>query len=141
MKNEKENKGAERRKYTRFREEHLLQCHCATPDDIGIVEATMIDFSEAGALFNSKVRYNVGDLLRLTMTIEGLKDFLPEGYKTEGLSKPETVDVLVAVERVQTLTPGSSYDIGVSFVGLDKADRIGLGRYIERRSKNKKGKE
>ncbi|MCA9408222.1 MAG: PilZ domain-containing protein [Candidatus Omnitrophica bacterium] len=133
-----DNAGKERREYPRIQEKHIIQCHRYNEESRN-AEGVTKDISEGGALFQSSVKYEPGDLLKITVTFEGLKDFLPQFIK---LDEPTHLkDIVVILARVRWVKPvhsGSAYEIGISFDGIDDGDKLGISRYVKDKLKHPK---
>lgn len=94
-------------------------------------EGKVKDYSQGGALFEAKVKYNVGDVLKLAISIRGWERYKNEFYKDDTVSCREPVIVLARVVRVQTVASGSVHDIAVEFIGLDEGDSWTLLKHIK----------
>ncbi len=144
---------SERRRYVRLEQQHMLRHEKYVfgmtgsgqrlPE--GREEGTIKNYSLGGALFESKVKYNVGDTLKLAISIRGWERYKNEFYKDDKTSRREPVVVLARVVRVQTVIPplghmspegeepmaDSVHDIAVEFVGIDEGDRWTLLKHIK----------
>lgn len=137
----------ERRRYVRLEQQHMLRHEkyvfgAGSPRE---EEGTIKNYSLGGALFEAKVKYNVGDTLKLAISIRGWERYKNEFYKDDKTSRREPVIILARVVRVRTvippfshrspggeeLMPGSVHDIAVEFVGLDEGDRWTLLKHIK----------
>ena len=94
-------------------------------------EGMVKNYSQRGALFEAKVKYNVGDVLKLAISIRGWERYKNEFYKDDKTSRGEPVIVLARVVRVQTIAPDSVHDIAVEFIGLDEGDHWSLMKHIK----------
>jgi len=94
-------------------------------------EGRIKNYSLGGALFEAKVKYNVGDILKLAISIRGWERYKNEFYKDDKTSRREPVIVLARVVRVQTTGDENVHDIAVEFVGLDEGDRWTLLKHIK----------
>ncbi len=93
-------------------------------------EGTIKNYSLGGALFESKVKYNVGDIVKLGISIRGWERYKNEFYRKDKTFRSEPVIVLARVVRIQTMA-GQVYDIAVEFVGIDEGDRWTLMKQIK----------
>lgn len=125
----------ERRRYVRLEQRHLLRhekyVFGVTGSGELLEEGTIRNYSLGGALFEAKVRYDVGDILKLAISIRGWERYKNEFYKDDKTSRREPVIILARVVRVQTVIPGIVHDIAVEFVGLDEGDRWTLLKHIK----------
>ena len=125
----------ERRRYLRLDQSHLLRHEKYVLDmtsELEMRQEGMIkNYSQGGALFEAKVKYNVGDVLKLAISIRGWERYKNEFYKDDKTSRREPVIVLARVVRVQTIAPDSVHDIAVEFIGLDEGDRWSLMKHIK----------
>ena len=160
---------SERRRYVRLEQQHMLRHEkyvFEMTDEREIFEEGMVkNYSLGGVLFESKVKYNVGDTLKLAITIRGWERYKNEFYKDDEASSPrgasgraEPVIVLGRAVRVQVVIPPLSqrlpprshrspegeeplveqvYDIAVEFIGLDEGDRWTLMKQIKAQLKEK----
>lgn len=126
---------SERRRYVRLEQQHILRHEkyvFGTTGNGEMLEEGMIkNYSLGGALFEAKVKYNVGDTLRLAIAIRGWERYKNEFYKDDKTSRREPVIVLARVVRVQTVISDSVHDIAVEFVGIDEGDRWTLLKHIK----------
>lgn len=95
------------------------------------VEGVLKNYSPGGVLFESKIPYRIGDLLKLDMAIPGWERFKNEFYKEDKLSRSEPIVVLALVVRVECILPDQLYENGVCFVGIDEGDRWALIKQIK----------
>ena len=93
-------------------------------------EGMIKNYSQRGALFEAKVKYNVGDVLKLAISIRGWERYKNEFYKDDKTSRGEPVIVLARVVRAQTVAEGV-HDIAVEFIGLDEGDHWSLMKHIK----------
>lgn len=93
------------------------------------------DFSAGGVLFESKVPYVIGDIVRMEIEIPGWEKYKTEFYKSDHPSKSDPVVVLAKVVRVEILS-ANHFDIGVSFVGIDDGHQMALVKYIQQHNKS-----
>lgn len=139
----------ERRRYVRLEQQHMLRhekyVFGATGSGEMPEEGMVKNYSLGGALFEAKVKYNVGDTLKLAISIRGWERYKNEFYKDDKASRREPVIVLARVVRVQTVIPPrgqrlpagrepmaeSVHDIAVEFIGLDEGDRWTLLKHIK----------
>lgn len=140
---------SERRRYVRLEQRHLLRHEkyvfgmtgsgemlpIGSPrtgtSGLREEEGTIKNYSLGGALFEAKVKYNVGDTLKLAISIRGWERYKNEFYKDDKTSRREPVIVLARVVRVQATAEEGIHDIAVEFVGLDEGDRWTLLKHIK----------
>ena len=124
----------ERRRYLRLDQSHLLRHEKYVLDmtsELEMRQEGMIkNYSQGGALFEAKVKYNVGDVLKLAISIRGWERYKNEFYKDDKTSRGEPVIVLARVVRAQTVAEGV-HDIAVEFIGLDEGDHWSLMKHIK----------
>ena len=124
----------ERRRYLRLDQSHLLRHEKYVLDmtsELEMRQEGMIkNYSQGGALFEKKVKYNVGDVLKLAISIRGWERYKNEFYKDDKTSRGEPVIVLARVVRAQTVAEGV-HDIAVEFIGLDEGDHWSLMKHIK----------
>jgi len=94
-------------------------------------EGMIKNYSLGGALFESKVKYNTGEVLRLAISIKGWERYKNEFYKDDKASRTEPVIVLAKVVRTQTVIADQVYDTAVEFIGIDEGDRWSLMKHIK----------
>ena len=125
----------ERRRYLRLEQGHMLRHEKYVFDLTGeheiLQEGVVKNYSLGGALFESKSQYNVGDILRLAVSIRGWERYRNEFYKQDKTSRLEPVIILARVVRVQTILPGGVHDTAVEFIGIDEGDRWSLMKHIK----------
>lgn len=125
----------ERRRYVRLEQQYMLRHEKyvldMTDEHETLQEGMIKNYSLGGALFESRVQYNVGDILKLMISIRGWERYKNEFYKEDKTSRSEPVIVLARVVRVQTIVSGNVYDIAVEFVGIDEGDRWTLMKHIK----------
>jgi len=124
----------DKRKFIRIAEDHVLcheKYHFRVQAEKESVEGVVKNYSAGGALFESKIKYDIGDLLKLDITIPGWEKYKNEFYKNDKLFVEAPVVVLVNVVRVEAIVPDELYDIGVSFVGIDNGDQWALMKQIK----------
>lgn len=127
---------SERRKYIRVGEKHVLEVEKYSFKGIDLkkdVEAATKNFSAGGILFESKRQLEIGDTLKLKVKIHGWEKYKTEFIKPNRLSKSEPLVVLAKVVRVEIVKSGQLYDIGVSFVGIDRDYQRALTKFIKKK--------
>lgn len=126
---------SERRKYVRLEQQHMLRHEryvFQAPEEEEIFEEGRVkNYSPAGALFDSKIKYNIGDILKLEITIPGWEKYKNEFYREERISRPEPVIILASVVRAEVLVFDQLYEIGVQFVGIDEGDRWAIMKQVK----------
>lgn len=125
----------ERRRYVRLKQSYMLRHEKYVFDLTGerdlVEEGKIRDYSLGGAMFESKVKYSVGDVLKLAISIRGWERYKNEFYKDDKTSRREPVIVLARVVRVQAMTATDVYGIAVEFIGTDEGDRWSLMKHIK----------
>ena len=123
----------ERRKFIRIQAQYMLRHEKYTlraVQDREAVKGVIKNYSGDGALFESKVKYDIGDILKLEISIPGWEKFKTEFYKDNKTSASEPLVILASVVRVEVITLDQLYDIGVYFVGIDKGHQGALIKQI-----------
>lgn len=124
----------ERRRYVRLERQHLLRyekyAFQLTEGQEVFEEGMLKNYSLGGALFESRIKYQIGDILKLEITIPGWQRYKNEFYREDRTSRVEPIVVLTYVVRVEAMIPNEIYDIGVQFVGIDEGDRWTLMKQI-----------
>lgn len=131
----------EKRKYIRIRAQHMLmhEKYILNPlDDEELVEGLLGNYSAGGVLFESKTKYNIGDLLKLEISIPGWEQFKNEFYKEDAITPSRPIIVLAKIIHVENIVVDELYDIGVCFVGIDENHRWALMKQIDAESKKQK---
>lgn len=131
----------ERRRYVRLEQSHMLRHEKYVLDMTGeqkmLQEGMIKNYSQGGALFEAKVQYNAGDILKLAISIRGWERYKNEFYKDDKTSRREPVIVLARVVRVQTAASEGVHDIAVEFIGLDEGDHWSLRKHIKEQLEKK----
>ena len=96
--------------------------------DAGVLK----NYSSAGALFESKAKYDIDDILKIEITIPGWEIYKNEFYREDKDTRREPIIILAAVVRVEAIRPNELYEIGVEFVGIDDGDRWALMKQIKK---------
>jgi len=121
----------EKRKFTRMRISRSVKhvkFHLGSTSP-SLLNALSKDLSAGGVLFESEIKYDTGDIVRMEIDLPGWEKYKPEFYKLH-LSKSDPVITLVKVTRVKPLG-GGIYEIGASFVGIDDGHQMALAKYIK----------
>lgn len=129
-----ESGAADRRNYIRLELHHMLrhERYVFRPKDQKNFEQSVLkNYSSRGALFESKTKYDIGDVLKLEITIPGWQRYKNEFYNEEKILRTEPVIILAKVVRVEALAEEGQYDIGVEFAGIDEGDRWALIKQIK----------
>ena len=131
-KDEASGKGRERRKYFRLNRECVVQCERYTiprqPEATS--SGKSLNLSSGGILFESKAKFELGDMLRLEVKADGWEKFSAEFYKHDKMSQVRPLFVLGTVVRSELLS-GGAYEIGVAFTGIDDGHRWALEKYLK----------
>lgn len=129
----------ERRRYVRLDQRHILRhekyVFSSSPDERSIREGVLKNYSAGGALFESKIKYAIGDVVRLEITIPGWEMYKNEFYRKDKIPHVEPVVVLASVVRVEVFGHVGLYEVGVEFVGIDDGDRWALMKKIRKEVK------
>ncbi len=127
---------SERRKYVRLGQQHMLRhekyVFQASEKQEAVDEGVLKNYSTSGALFESRTKYDIDDILKLEITIPGWEIFKNEFYREDKNVRREPIVVLASVVRVEAVRPNELYDIGVEFVGIDEGDRWALTKQIKK---------
>lgn len=126
----------ERRRFIRIQARYMLRHEkysLKADQDRKAVAGVVKNYSGDGALFESKTKYDIGDILKLEIDIPGWDKFKTEFYKEKRTSASEPIVVLASVVRVEVMVPDDLYDIGVFFVGIDKGHQGALIKQINTR--------
>ncbi len=125
----------ERRRYVRLEQSYMLRHEKYVFDLTGerelVEEGKIRDYSLGGAMFESRVKYSVGDVLKLAISIRGWERYKNEFYKDDKTSRREPVIVLAKVVRAQAMTVPGVYGIAVEFIGIDEGDHWNLMKHIK----------
>ncbi|MFT5207162.1 MAG: hypothetical protein ACI9CF_000911 [Candidatus Omnitrophota bacterium] len=123
----------EKRKYTRLIARHVLQCQKYSFKDLNQAKrmtSVVKNISAGGALFESKEKYQIGDILKLEIDIKGWQKFDSGFYKSDLISGSKPIVALGSVVRMELVNPDQLYDVGVCFVGIDDGHQWTLIKYI-----------
>lgn len=130
-----EHSAAERRKYVRLEQKHMLRhekyVFQGREEEAMFEESAIKNYSLGGALFESKAKYDIGDILKLEISIPGWEKYKNEFYREDKISRAEPVVILASVMRIEAIAPPGLYEIGVQFVGIDEGDRWALMKQIK----------
>lgn len=130
--------GRERRRYIRIESTEVLDCQMFNSNallDGGAgerIRAVAKNISAGGVLFESHIKYDIGNLLKLDIDLPGWEKFKAEFYKYDEVTHTEPLVILATVVRVEVLKPEKLYDIGVCFSAIDEGHRWALLKYITR---------
>ncbi|MFA5260290.1 MAG: PilZ domain-containing protein [Candidatus Omnitrophota bacterium] len=136
MRDEKQDEIVEYRKYVRIPRRYIIRCSPFTAKDFlspgrdKITEGLLKNISCGGILFESKVRYDVGILLRIELALPGWERFKSEFFKEGRTPHSDPLTVLVHVVRLEVLEDGL-FDIGACFSAIDEGDKWTLFKYIQ----------
>ena len=140
MMEENPNETVEHRKYVRIPRQYIIRCAPFTAKDFlaptqeNIAEGLLKDISCGGILFESKVKYDIGTLLRIELALPGWEKFKTEFFKEDSTPHADPLTVLAHVVRLEALENGM-FDIGACFSAIDEGDRWALFKYIQRHSR------
>lgn len=125
----------DRRKYVRLDQKHMLRhekyVFQGCDEEIMFEESAIKNYSLGGALFESRIKYDIGDTLKLEISIPGWEKFKNEFYREDKISRAEPVVILASVIRIEAIALEDFYEIGVQFVGIDEGDRWALMKQIK----------
>ena len=129
----------EKRIYIRIDEQDVIHCekYSIPRDENSQIEGMTKNISGGGVLFTSKTPFEVGQILRLEISLAGWERFKIEFYKEDRLAHSKPIIVLATVVRVELMEDGL-YDIGVCFAGIDEGHKWALLKYIDNRSTQNK---
>lgn len=126
---------AERRQYIRLGQQYILRheryVFQRAEDEEVFEEGVIKNYSTSGALFESKTKYDIHDILKLVITIPGWETYKNEFYREDRTSRADPIVILASVVRVEALISDQLYDIGVQFVGIDEGDRWALMKQVK----------
>jgi len=134
--------GAERRKYFRLSKECLVKCEKYSIPRKAANEQLACkakNISSGGLLFESKTKFELGDVLWLEVQAAGWEKYSAEFYKHEKTTESKPLVVLGTVVRAELL-PSGSYEVGVAFTGIDEGHRWALLKYLKAKSAEEKPK-
>jgi hypothetical protein len=131
-----DSRNQERRRYVRLEQGHVLRHEkyrfLPSPKGKPLNEGVLRNYSGGGVLFESNVKYDIGDVLRLEITIPGWEMYKNEFYREDKIPRPEPVVILASVVRVEVFDAPGHYDVGAKFAGIDEGDRWALMKQIKR---------
>ena len=131
----------EKRKYVRIAEKDILQCKKFTAEDLQSeetsehIKAVTINISVGGILFESDIKFDIGELLKLEIDISGWEKFRAEFYKEDATSTEQPLIVLANVIRVEVIEPDIKYDIGACISAIDEGHKWAIMKYIDNKVK------
>jgi hypothetical protein len=137
MSDDKQDEIIEHRKYVRIPRRYIVHCSPFTAKDLlspgrdNITEGLLKNISCGGVLFESRVQYNVGILLRIELALPGWERFKTEFFKEGSTPLSDPLTVLAHVVRLEVLE-GGMFDIGACFAAIDEGDKWTLFKYIQR---------
>ncbi len=136
-KKNKELTQGEKRKYLRLDTEDILLWRKFTSDelikgksDLDIITVTK-NTSAGGVLFESDTKFELGELLKIEISMPGWEKFKAEFYKIDEPSHRSPLIVLAHVVRVEVISDGK-FDVGVCFSAIDEGHEWALMKYIDR---------
>lgn len=147
MKNDTENrwKGSERRRYVRLPGEYVLRYEKYSLSKVKLespekkIDTVTKNISAGGVLFETKTKFELGSLLKIELDAPGWESYKAEFYKSDATSHRVPIVTLASVVRVEVVVPGSTYDIGVCFVGIDDGHQWALLKYVDKKMKSLNG--
>ena len=137
---ENQNEMSEHRKYVRIPRQYIIRCAPFTAKDLlspvqdNITEGVLKNISCGGVLFESKVKYDVGSLLRIELALPGWEKFKTEFFREDRMPHSDPLTVLAHVVRLEVLEDGL-FDIGACFSAIDEGDKWALFKYIQRHAR------
>lgn len=128
-------KAAEKRTYIRIDEQDVIHCekYSIPRNSSSQIEGMTKNISGGGVLFSSSQSFEIGQILRLEISLSGWERFKTEFYKEDRLAHSKPIVVLATVVRVE-LIEENNYEIGVCFTGIDEGHKWALLKYIDNRS-------
>ncbi len=124
------------RKYVRIPRRYIIHCSPFTAKDLlspgrdHITEGLLKNISCGGILFESKVKYDVGILLRIELALPGWEKFKTEFFREVSAPLFNPLTVLANVVRLEVLGE-ELFDIGACFSAVDEGDKWTLFKYIQ----------
>jgi len=88
------------------------------------------DVGGGGLLFESKVLYEIGSLLKLKVDVPGWGKYI-NNFKRPDENDKKTLTAVGEVVRVEEIEKDKLYEIGVKFVNLHDNDFNSLLQYID----------
>lgn len=131
---------ADRRRFVRMTVGNIIDCQRFSAENFSNdgaddhLKAVIKNISTDGILFESTAKFEIGELLQLTIDIPGWEKFKSEFYKNEVVSSDGLLVVLANVVRIEVLEPEEKYDIGVCVSAIDEGHKWALLKYIKRNS-------
>jgi len=128
---------AERREHVRIEMSDIVKCFkTSLPGDTntGTDTAKSKNVSAGGILIESSVKYSVGDVLRLEISLPGWADFkggVLSLFKKKSNEDGEALQVVGRVVRVETVSD-SIFFVGICYTDIAKADQKAVEKYIHK---------
>ncbi|NOZ12835.1 MAG: PilZ domain-containing protein [Acidobacteria bacterium] len=123
-------KGKERRKFKRLSKSASLKVQVLSYQDEPIQNVSCYrDLGGGGMLFESKVPYETGTLLKIQAMVPGWGGYIRNFKRREDNEKHALITVAEVV-RVESADNGG-FEIGVHFVNIYENDHRALIEYIE----------
>lgn len=129
----------ERRKYIRLSTKHIGRISpysISNIDQSSQIETIVKNVSAGGALFESKKKYSLGDLICIEIDLPGWEKFKSGFYKPGQLSKGDPVVAIANVVRVEVVKLGKLFDIGICFVGVDDDHQRAIKKYVRKKGES-----
>ena len=95
---------------------------------------TTINIAKQGICFSVPTQYNSGDILSLSMKLNGWHRHRKglTAILSNELSKTDVLTVVAEVVWTKTSTESSGYDIGVKFINVYEDDMVALEKYFSK---------
>jgi c-di-GMP-binding flagellar brake protein YcgR len=128
-----ERKIVNRRRYVRFETQNVLHYEkysLVDSKDKAMAEATAKNISAGGVLFETKTKYQPGDVLLLEIDLSGWDIFSTE-FNSAHLAtktKSKSVRILGKVVRVEMIDQ-DKFDVGISFSAIDEGHKWSVIKY------------
>ncbi|MBF0385270.1 MAG: PilZ domain-containing protein [Candidatus Omnitrophica bacterium] len=127
---------SERRAYARLEAKDIVNCSKFSAKELfsaGIsldLRAVTKNISGGGVLFESDEKMEVGDLLKIEISLNGWDKFKQEFYRPDNMTVSPPLVVLGTVVRVESIPDENKFDIGVCFAAIDSGHKFSLIKYI-----------
>jgi len=97
-------------------------------------KGTTINIAKQGVCFTVASQYNTGDILSLSMKLNGWNRHRKglTSILSDELSKTDVLTVIAEVVWSKSSTDASGYDIGVKFINVYEDDMVALEKYFSK---------
>ena len=127
----------ERRRFVRVSVDYFLECtqldFTDTTNDK--IPASIKNISAGGILFVTHKKYELGTLLRISLSIPGWDQYKTEFYKSAKALFTENLVVLAKVARIEPGKREGQYNVAVEFTGIDDDHQRALLKFIRNQMK------